>query len=125
MRTRSLLLVLFLQIAHYSFSQHLQVEDGDTLAVIPIEQIRVANTLFIQSDSIKAELELLNDVCLAKDSLITSLEVIDSSNRQLVDLYEKDLQAKDLYIESQKKSIRRSTQITGLSLLLLLLSIIF
>lgn len=93
--------------------------------MIPIEQIRVANTLFIQSDSIKAELELLNDVCLAKDSLITSLEVIDSSNRQLVDLYEKDLQAKDLYIESQKKSIRRSTQITGLSLLLLLLSIIF
>ena len=70
MKLRLLALNLFLLTAPFAFSQHIQVENGDTMAVIPIEQIRQANVIFIERDSLQAEVTFYQRAIAAKDSLI-------------------------------------------------------
>lgn len=77
MKLRSVMFGCCLLTALSVFSQRLQIENGDTLAVLPIENIRAANVLFVQGDSLKAELtfakheiEMLTSINQLSDSII-------------------------------------------------------
>lgn len=55
-----------------AFSQRIQVEAGDSVAVVPIELIRNANILFLQRDSLQAELNQAKILIIKKDSAINT-----------------------------------------------------
>lgn len=68
MKAKSIALLLCLLIAPSIYSQRIQVENGDTVAVIPIDQIRSANVLFIQKDSLQGEVNFCKYQIAALDS---------------------------------------------------------
>jgi len=77
MKIKFVTLITCLLIAHLSFSQRIQVEAGDTMAVVPIEQIRQANSIFVQKDSLQAELELVElEAAMLDSSVITLKQII-------------------------------------------------
>jgi len=129
MKPKLLLFVLFLLTAHYAFSQRIQVEAGDTVAVIPINQIRNANVLFLQTDSLQMEINFLQKKNAIKDSLLFVLEELDYANKGNSDLLQKQIKEQDLTISVKDYEIkaikRRYKSITVVTGLLLILSLIF
>ena len=129
MKTRLLAFMLFLLIVPFGYSQRIQVEDGDTVAVVPIEQIRTANVIFVQKDSLQAELLEAKTLLTGQIEVISMYKDLDQQ-RQATNLEQKEristfqstINEKDSEIKTEKI---RSALIAAVSGALLLLSIIF
>jgi len=121
--------MLFLLIVPFGYSQRIQVEDGDTVAVVPIEQIRTANVIFVQKDSLQAELLEAKTLLTGQIEVISMYKDLDQQ-RQATNLEQKEristfqstINEKDSEIKTEKI---RSALIAAVSGALLLLSIIF
>lgn len=94
MKLRSVTFGCCLLTALSVFSQRLQIENGDTLAVLPIERIRTANVLFVQADSIKAEIafakheiKVLTGINQLSDSIIEIQQYQSNLKDQRIDLF--------------------------------------
>ncbi len=98
MKLRSVMFGCCLLTALSVFSQRLQIENGDTLAVLPIESIRTANVLFVQGDSMKAEIafakheiEVLTGIIQLSDSIIQIQQQQSQIKDQRIALFSTDL----------------------------------
>lgn len=103
MKNKFVALSLFLLIAHLIYSQHLQVVDGDTVAVVPIELIRTADGLFLQRDSLQAELTVTLITSLRKDSLIQNYG-------EQIDIQKGKGEMKDMRISTLEYAIRQKDE---------------
>jgi hypothetical protein len=118
MKIKFVVLITCLLIAHLSFSQRIQVEAGDTMAVVPIEQIRQANAIFVQKDSIQAEFDLATLEVTTLDSTLTTYQQIDQIQKDELQLQERRVSLfqtayKDCKKES--KTAKRKAFLVGIS----------
>lgn len=100
MKLRSVMFGCCLLTVVSVFSQRLQIENGDTLAVLPIESIRTANVLFVQADSIKAELEF----CMKEAVVLTSIIQLSDS---IIEIQQQQSQLKDQRIALFSTALRQ------------------
>ena len=114
--------------AHLAYSQHIQVEGTDTLAVVPIDLIRNANILFIQKDSLQGELHKAKILIIKKDSAINTgyklnlvLQEKNSLKDQRISTLTSTVKQKDKEIKTVKRRAFLINSGAGAILLLILL----
>lgn len=87
------------------------MESGDTVAVVPIEQIRQANAIFVQKDSLQAELNLATLEVATLDSTVITLQQINLVLKGELQLQERRVSLfLDAYINCKKESKQARTK---------------
>lgn len=80
-------MILLIITSTLSYSQAIQIESGDTLVVVPIDNIKRANNIFIEWEHMKRSLEIDSLIIYELQDQVQEYKLsLDLSDRQINDL---------------------------------------